>query len=117
MTADEDYSAKAQEHHLNACLDNHDEEGCAAISLASRLITALTPPIPEAGLYLSWSDDGVTLICEREECMVPGPCRDTTCITPLCDKGRWWWQETIPGRPTPEDAAAFRDAHIATHTP
>lgn len=28
---------RAQEHHLNACLDNHTEDNCAAIQLAKEL--------------------------------------------------------------------------------
>lgn len=59
----------------------------------------------DAETYLSWCDDGVTLICERDECRRPAPLG-----------GDCWWQEVLPYRLTPEQAVALRDAHVATHT-
>lgn len=56
--------------------------------------------------YLSWCDDGITLMCEREECMVPGP----------CPSGECFFQEVLPFRLTPAVAQKHLDAHVLRHT-
>jgi hypothetical protein len=55
----------------------------------------------EPEMWVSWCDDGVTIICQREECM----------------EGGYWWQKVIdePYRLQPEDLAAAMLAHTETH--
>lgn len=54
-------------------------------------------------VYLSWCDDGITLICERPECMVPA------------GKRMVWLQEVLPVKLSPEDALRLRNEHVRTH--
>lgn len=61
---------------------------------------------------VSWSDDGVTLMCEREECMEQ--------VGTLGDVARRlgvpryvYWQREYDGIPYPEDLVKMRDRHIA----
>ena len=56
--------------------------------------------------WVSWCDDGVTIVCDREECL---------------DPGGYWWQQVVevePGsarRLTPKDLSRAIDAHERTH--
>lgn len=45
---------------------------------------------------VSWTDDGVTLLCERDECIEDG----------------YWWQREYDGIPYPEDLVNMRDLHL-----
>lgn len=49
-----------------------------------------------AKVGLSFSDDSVTLICTRDECM----------------EGGYWWQREIPYMCTPEIAMDLRNKHV-----
>jgi len=69
--------------------------------------------------WVSWSDDGVTVVCDLEQCLQPGPCADRTCRKVPCEDGGWWWQTVVeppPGRRlSPRDLARAIDAHEQTH--
>lgn len=49
-----------------------------------------------AEIGLSWTDDSVTLMCRRDECIIDG----------------YWWQRELPYMCTPEVAAEYRDKHL-----
>jgi hypothetical protein len=50
---------------------------------------------------VSWTDDGVTLVCEREECMET-----------KAGFGSCWWEREYDGIPYPEDLVIMRDMHV-----
>jgi len=53
--------------------------------------------------WVSWCDDGVTVICDREECL---------------DPGGFWWQQVVEASGmhlTPKDLSRAIDAHERTH--
>lgn len=61
----------------------------------------------EAKVGLSWSDDSVTLVCTREECMEQYlPPFASPASRPV------WWQRDVPYMATPEQVTELRDKHI-----
>ncbi len=53
-------------------------------------------------MHLSWEDDGVTIVCTSEGCMVDGA---------------YWTTQPLSYYATPEDAQVIRDAHLAERHP
>ncbi len=62
------------------------------------------PPVIQSGMYVSWNDNGVTLQCQREECMYA-----------FLNGRRIWWEEEVPYGATPEDVVAQADRHRQAH--
>jgi hypothetical protein len=60
----------------------------------------------KAQVGISFSDDGATLICRREECMENPTLRGDGTVKPF------WWQRELPYMCTPEVAAEWRDKHL-----
>jgi hypothetical protein len=61
----------------------------------------VTPPDDDA-IRLSWTDDGVILVCQRPSCRIPWP------EGPL---GYADWTEDVPFGATPEDAVDMAARH------
>jgi hypothetical protein len=59
-----------------------------------------------AQVGVSFSDDGVTLICTREECM------ENVQITKGTGWRRAWWQRDVPYMCTPETLVDLRNQHV-----
>lgn len=51
---------------------------------------------------LSWTDESVTLVCRRDECLE----------THVGAKWRYWWQRELPYMCSPEAAVEWRDKHL-----
>jgi hypothetical protein len=82
-------------------------------TLAPCAVHAIPPntgpqPPDEPEVYLSWSDDGIHVVCERESCM--------TTLERLPGRRFYWTSGELEFKLTPERAQQEIDDHLASRT-
>lgn len=73
----------------------------------------------EPQTYLAWGDDGIFVMCERPECMVPSPLNGMLTAIGELEPGEsmkvWWTSDLLPYRLSAEQAAEAIQTHVRTH--
>lgn len=66
-------------------------------------------PAADPEVSVSWSDDGLHIVCIREECMVVD-------MQYLVGQRRLWWTQEVPGNHVlPDRLQWYIDEHLKTH--